>query len=141
MRHPLGTDSNGMDVLTRLMYGGRVSLIVGFVVVFIETIIGVIIGGISGYFGGAADMLLMRFIDIFNTIPFYPIVFILGAIMDTIQIPPMKRIFVLMIAIGLNGWTSIARIIRGQTFRNRFRIDPLMKKRFERFGEIKKVTT
>lgn len=114
MRHPLGTDSNGMDVLTRLMYGGRVSLIVGFVVVFIETIIGVIIGGISGYFGGAADMLLMRFIDIFNTIPFYPIVFILGAIMDTIQIPPMKRIFVLMIAIGLNGWTSIARIVRGQ---------------------------
>lgn len=112
--HLLGTDSNGMDILTRLMYGGRVSLVVGFVVVFIELIIGIIIGGLSGYFGGMVDMLIMRFIDIFNTIPFYPIVFILGAIMDTMQIAPMQRIFVLMIVIGLNGWTSIARIVRGQ---------------------------
>lgn len=112
--HILGTDSNGMDILTRLMYGGRVSLVVGFVVVFIELIIGVIVGGISGYFGGIVDMLIMRFIDIFNAIPFYPIVFILGAIMDTMQIAPMQRIFILMIVIGLNGWTSIARIVRGQ---------------------------
>ena len=112
--HPLGTDSNGMDILTRLMYGGRVSLVVGFVVVIIELIIGVIFGGISGYFGGMVDMLIMRFIDIFNAIPFYPIVFILGAIMDTMQIAPMHRIFVLMVVIGLNGWTSIARIVRGQ---------------------------
>ena len=114
LKHPLGTDSNGMDVLARLMYGGRVSLIVGFVVVSIELLIGVIIGGLSGYFGGMVDMLIMRFIDIFNTIPFYPICFILGAIMDKMQITPMARIFVLMAVIGLNGWTGIARIVRGQ---------------------------
>lgn len=112
--HWLGTDSNGMDVLTRLMYGGRVSLIVGFVVVFIELFLGVLFGGISGFFGGTVDMLLMRFIDIFNSIPFYPIVFILGAIMDTMQITPMRRIMILMAVIGLTGWTSIARIVRGQ---------------------------
>lgn len=114
LKHPLGTDSNGMDVLARLMYGGRVSLIVGFVVVSIELLIGVIIGGLSGYFGGMVDMLIMRFIDVFNTIPFYPICFILGAIMDKMQITPMARIFVLMAVIGLNGWTGIARIVRGQ---------------------------
>lgn len=114
LKHLLGTDSNGMDVLARLMYGGRVSLIVGFVVVSIELLIGVIIGGLSGYFGGMVDMLIMRFIDVFNTIPFYPICFILGAIMDKMQITPMARIFVLMAVIGLNGWTGIARIVRGQ---------------------------
>ncbi len=68
--HPLGLDNNGMDVMTRLMYGGRVSLLVGFVVVFIEVVIGVIVGGISGYFGGWVDTALMRFVDLFNAIPF-----------------------------------------------------------------------
>ncbi len=75
--HPLGLDNNGMDVMTRLMYGGRVSLLVGFVVVFIEVVIGVIVGGISGYFGGWVDTALMRFVDLFNAIPFFPIVLIL----------------------------------------------------------------
>ena len=103
LKHPLGTDSNGMDVLARLMYGGRVSLIVGFVVVSIELLIGVIIGGLSGYFGGMVDMLIMRFIDVFNTIPFYPICFILGAIMDKMQITPMARIFGCERHLGLHG--------------------------------------
>ena len=76
--HPLGTDSNGMDVMTRLMYGGRISLMVGFVVILIEMVIGIIIGGISGYFGGWVDTLLMRFLDLFNCIPFWPMVIIAG---------------------------------------------------------------
>ena len=63
--HPLGTDANGMDMLTRLMYGGRVSLIIGFIVVIIETVLGVILGGISGYFGKWVDNLIMRIVDIF----------------------------------------------------------------------------
>jgi len=112
--HWLGLDNNGMDVLTRLMYGGRVSLLVGFVVVFIEVFIGVIIGGISGYFGGWIDTMLMRFIDLFNSIPFYPIVLILGSVMDTLEVEPMSRIFILMMVLGLLGWTGIARIVRGQ---------------------------
>ncbi len=112
--HWLGLDNNGMDVLTRLMYGGRVSLLVGFVVVFIEIFLGVIIGGVSGYFGGWVDTALMRFIDLFNSIPFYPIVLILGSVMDTLEMEPMTRIFILMLVLGLLGWTGIARIVRGQ---------------------------
>ena len=112
--HPLGLDNNGMDVMTRLMFGGQVSLLVGFVVVTIEVVIGVIIGGISGYFGGWVDTSLMRFVDLFNAIPFYPIVLILGSVMDTMQMDPKGRIFLLMLVLGLLGWTGVARVVRGQ---------------------------
>lgn len=112
--HLLGLDNNGMDVLTRLMYGGRVSLLVGFVVVFFEIVIGVIIGGISGYFGGGVDTALMRFVDLFNSIPFYPMVIIFGSVMDTLEVDPMVRIFLLMLILGLLGWTGVARVVRGQ---------------------------
>ena len=112
--HPLGTDNNGMDVMTRLMYGGRVSLMVGFVVVIIEIAIGVLIGGISGYFGGGVDTALMRFVDLFNSIPFYPVVIIFGSVMDTLEVEPMARIFLLMAILGILGWTTIARVVRGQ---------------------------
>ncbi len=112
--HPLGTDSNGMDVMTRLMYGGRISLMVGFVVVFLETLIGIVLGGISGYFGGWVDTAIMRFVDLFNCIPFYPIVMIIGTVMDKMEIDPIKRIFLLMAVLGILGWTGIARVVRGQ---------------------------
>lgn len=112
--HLLGTDSNGMDVMTRLMYGGRISLMVGFVVVLLETIIGIVLGGISGYFGGWIDTAIMRFVDLFNCIPFYPIVMIIGTVMDKMEIDPIKRIFILMAVLGILGWTSIARVVRGQ---------------------------
>ena len=112
--HPLGLDNNGMDVMTRLMYGGRVSLLVGFVVVAIEVVLGVIVGGISGYFGGWVDTSLMRFVDLFNAIPFYPIVLILGSVMDTLQMDPRGRIFLLMMVLGLLSWTGVARVVRGQ---------------------------
>jgi peptide/nickel transport system permease protein len=112
--HILGTDSNGMDVLTRLMYGGRVSLLVGFVVVFIEMFIGILIGGVSGYFGSVIDTILMRFVDLFNCIPFWPIMIIAGSVMDTLDIDSYTRIFLLMFIMGLQGWTGIARVVRGQ---------------------------
>lgn len=112
--HWLGTDQNGMDVLTRLMYGGRISLLVGFVVVLLEITIGVIVGGISGYFGGWVDNMLMRFVDLFNSIPFWPIMIITGSVMDTMQINPYTRIFLLMLILGIMGWTGIARVVRGQ---------------------------
>jgi len=113
-KHPLGLDNNGMDVMTRLMYGGQISLLVGFVVVIIEVVIGVIIGGISGYFGGAVDNALMRFVDLFNSIPFYPIVIIFGSVMDTLEVDPRARIFLLMMVLGILGWTGVARVVRGQ---------------------------
>lgn len=112
--HPLGTDGNGMDILTRLMYGGRVSLMIGFIVVFIETFLGVILGGISGYFGGWIDNLLMRIVDIFNCIPSTPLIIILGAMMDAMQIKPQVRMIYLMVILGLLGWPGIARLVRGQ---------------------------
>ena len=62
-----------MDVLTRLMYGGKISLVIGFIVVLLETVIGVIMGGIAGYFGKWVDMVIMRIVDVFNCIPFLPL--------------------------------------------------------------------
>ena len=114
LTHPLGTDDHGMDVLTRLMYGGRISLMVGFVVVFLELIIGIVIGGVSGYFGGWVDTLCMRFVDLFNSIPYYPMMIIAGALMDAFEVNPYARIFMLMAIMGIMGWTGIARTVRGQ---------------------------
>ncbi len=113
-KHLLGTDQNGMDMMTRLMYGGRISLMVGFVVIFLEMFIGILIGGISGYFGGWVDTLLMRFIDLFNCIPYWPILLIIGSVMDTLEVDPYVRVFLLMFILGLLGWTGIARVVRGQ---------------------------
>lgn len=112
--HPLGTDGNGMDMLVRLMYGGRVSLVIGFIVVFIETVIGVVLGGISGYFGGWVDNLIMRLVDIFYCIPSMPIIIILGATMDNMQVDPQIRMLYLMLILGFLGWAGIARLVRGQ---------------------------
>ncbi|MBR5431388.1 MAG: ABC transporter permease, partial [Bacteroidales bacterium] len=112
--HLLGTEENGMDVLTRLMHGGRVSLLVGFVVVFFEIILGVIIGGISGYFGGVTDTILMRFVELFNAIPFYPTLIIIGSVLEKQQVTGTPRLFMTMAIMGILGWTSIARVVRGQ---------------------------
>ena len=112
--HPLGTDVNGMDVLTRLMYGGRVSLIVGFVVVFFEIFLGVLVGGISGFFGGVVDTILMRFVELFNAIPFYPMLIILGSVMDAQHVDATSRLMMTMAILGILGWTGIARLVRGQ---------------------------
>ena len=112
--HLLGTDDHGMDVLTRLMYGGRISLMVGFIVMILENIIGIIIGGISGYFGGWVDTLLMRFVDLFNSIPYYPMMIIAGAIMDSFEVNPYLRLYMMMAIMGIMGWTGVARVVRGQ---------------------------
>ena len=112
--HWLGTDRNGMDMLTRLMYGGRVSLYIGFIVVIIETLIGVVLGGISGYFGGWVDNLIMRIVDVFYCIPSMPIIIILGAAMDAGRVDPQIRMIYLMLILGFLGWPGIARLVRGQ---------------------------
>lgn len=114
LAHPLGTDGNGMDMLTRLMYGGRVSLVIGFIVVIIETVIGVILGGMAGYFGKWVDQLVMRIVDIFYCIPSTPIIIILGAAMDNMRLDAQIRMLYLMLILGFLGWPSIARMVRGQ---------------------------
>lgn len=113
-KHWLGTDSHGMDVITRLMYGGQISLVIGFIVVLLETLLGVILGGISGYFGKWVDSLIMRIVDIFNCIPFLPLMIILGSVMDELDVDPQIRIYYLMLVMGLINWPSIARMVRGQ---------------------------
>ena len=113
-KHILGTDGDGFDVLARIMYGGRVSLMVGFVVVFLETLLGVIMGGLAGYFGGWVDNLIMRLVDIFYCLPSLPIMIILGAMMDAMRLDAYIRLIVMMAALGLMGWASVARLVRGQ---------------------------
>lgn len=112
--HWLGTDGNGMDMLTRLMYGGRISLLIGFVVIIIEIMIGMLVGGIAGYFGGWIDTILMRIVDIVICIPSMPLYLILGSVMDYLQVDPRMRIFMLCLILGLISWTTIARMTRGQ---------------------------
>lgn len=113
-KHWVGTDANGMDLLARLMYGGRISLLIGFVVIFIEVFIGMIIGGIAGFFGGWVDNLLMRIVDVVYCIPTMPLYLILGSIMDYYQASATTRIYMLCVIMAVIGWVGIARIVRGQ---------------------------
>lgn len=113
-KHWLGTDKHGMDVMTRLMYGGQISLVIGFIVVFLETSLGVVMGGLAGYFGKWVDMLIMRIVDVFNCIPFMPLLIILGSVMDAMEIDPQIRIYYLMLLLGVLSWPYIARMVRGQ---------------------------
>ena len=112
--HLLGTDKNGMDMLTRLMYGGRVSLVIGFIVVFIAALLGVVLGGVAGYFGKWVDNLVMRIVDVFYCIPSTPLLIILGAAMDGMRVDPQLRMLLLMLILGFLGWPGIARLVRGQ---------------------------
>lgn len=112
--HLLGTDADGYDVFVRIMYGGRISLTIGFIVVILETIIGIILGGIAGYFGGWVDQLIMRIVDIFNCIPTLPILLIASALIDSWNLESNQRIYVLMVIITIFSWSGIARMVRGQ---------------------------
>ena len=112
--HLLGTDDNGRDVFVRLMFGGRISLTIGFIVVILETIIGIVLGGISGYFGGWVDQLIMRIVDIFNCIPTLPILLIASALIDSWNLEAEQRIYILMVIITIFSWSGVARMVRGQ---------------------------
>lgn len=112
--HLLGTDDKGMDVFARLMYGGRISLAIGFIVVILETVLGTIIGGISGYFGKWVDQIIMRIVDVFNCLPTMPILLIASSILDANGVPGSLRIYWLMVIITIFGWSGTARMVRGQ---------------------------
>ena len=112
--HVLGTDGDGFDVLARIMYGGRISLMVGFVVVFLELLLGVIMGGIAGFYGGWVDNLIMRLVDVFYCLPYLPIMIIIGAVMDALRMDTYVRLMIMMAALGIMGWAGVARLVRGQ---------------------------
>ncbi len=105
---PLGTDQLGRDVLSRLLYGGRVSLWVGFVAVGISVSIGLVLGLISGYFGKLVDEIIMRGVDIMLCFPSF---FLILAVIAFLE-PSLNNI---MIVIGLTGWMGVARLVRAET--------------------------
>lgn len=111
--HVLGTALEGQDVLAQLLYGTRISLTVGILAVAIYVTIGLIIGGIAGYMGGWADLLIMRVIEIILSVPG------LFLILTIISLFENRSIFMIMIAIGIVGWTGIARLVRGEFIRER----------------------
>jgi len=113
-RHLLGTDNEGYDVFVRLMYGGRISLIVSFIAVFLITILGVALGGIAGYFGGAIDNIIMRLCDVLMCLPGVPILLIISTILDASDVDAKYRIYLLMIYLTFISWTGTARLVRGQ---------------------------
>ncbi len=115
-QHLLGTDNEGYDVFTRLMYGGRISLIVSFIAVFLITVIGVIMGGLAGYFGGAIDNIIMRICDVLICLPGIPILLIISNILDAPEsnVPAEYRIYLLMIYLTFISWPGVARLVRGQ---------------------------
>lgn len=111
-RFPLGTDMFGRDILTGIVYGARISLLVGLTAATISTAVGIAVGVVSGYFGGWIDHLLMRLTELFQTMP--PLVFVV-----TIVAILQPSIFSIVIAIGFTSWTQTARLIRAETLRIR----------------------
>ncbi len=105
--HPLGTDSLGRDCLSRLLYGAKISLLVGFVAVGIATLVGTLLGAVAGYYGGWIDSLIMRFVDVMLC---FPAIFLIMAVIAFLE----PSIWNIMAVIGLTGWMGVARLVRAE---------------------------
>ncbi len=103
-----GTDELGRDVLTRIMYAGRISLVVGYVTAFAISIVGALVGAVAGFYGGWVDNVLMRLVDILISVPLLPLYLILAALIPGGGVGRIVLIFTVF------GWTAVARLVRGQ---------------------------
>ncbi len=108
----LGTDINGRDVFSRLLYGGRISMTIGFLALFILFPIGLLYGGISGYFGGKIDTVMMRFAESIMSIPSFYLLIILASILPP-GMTSTQRFLLITIILALIGWAGFARVVRG----------------------------
>ena len=120
--HPLGTDELSRDLLLRLLYGGRVSLLVGIVAALCAAIIGTAIGLLAGYYGGVLDAILMRLADGVIALPLLPLLIVLAAIdltklglPDALANSEQASLYRIVVLIALVGWTTVARLVRGAT--------------------------
>ena len=110
--HLLGTDINGRDVFSRLLFGGRISMTVGFLSLLIVFPIGLLYGGLSGYFGGIVDTLMMRFAEATMAIPSFYLLIILAAILPS-GMTSVQRFSLIIVILALIGWAGFARVVRG----------------------------
>ena len=108
----LGTDINGRDVFSRLLFGGRISMTIGFLALFVLFPIGLLYGGISGYFGGKVDMIMMRFAEGIMSIPSFYLLIILASILPS-GMTSTQRFLLIVIILALIGWAGFARVVRG----------------------------
>ncbi len=108
----LGTDINGRDVFSRLLFGGRISMTIGFLALFVLFPIGLLYGGISGYFGGKVDMIMMRFAEAIMSIPSFYLLIILASILPS-GMTSTQRFLLIVIILALIGWAGFARVVRG----------------------------
>jgi peptide/nickel transport system permease protein len=112
--HILGTDEQGMDIFTRLMYGGRLSLTISFLAVFMTSFLGIVLGGLAGYYGGAVDNIIMRICDVLICLPTLPLMLIIGTVLDSNGVPSKYYIYLLMGLLSIFSWPGMARLVRGQ---------------------------
>ncbi len=114
LKHPFGTDPLGRDLLTRILYGGRISLLVSLGVVFIIIILGIPIGAIAGTYGGVVDDILMRFTDAVLTLPSLLVLIMFSSILRSVELPLFESnsIFTIAVVIGLLRWMTLARLVR-----------------------------
>ena len=108
----LGTDINGRDVFSRLLFGGRISMTIGFLALFVLFPIGLLYGGISGYFGGIVDTIMMRFAEGIMSIPSFYLLIILASILPS-GMTSTQRFLLIVIILALIGWAGFARVVRG----------------------------